>query len=186
VTRHVFLTLAAVVVVAQVAGFHGGPVNAADPQPVAVLVIYHSATGNTEKMAQGVAEGAKAVPGIVGSPVYFANMSGEVKTFFDNWSLKFDLFKDRKMRNKVGAAFSTGASVSAGKEFTILGILAAMLNNQMIIVSGGGGFGASATTGPDSPGIDEKELAAGRDLGKRVAEVAAVVKRGSGRPQDAP
>jgi NAD(P)H dehydrogenase (quinone) len=70
--------------------------------------------------------------------------------------------------------------VSAGKEFTILGILAAMLNNQMIIVSGGGGFGASATTGPDSPGIDEKELAAGRDLGKRVAEVAAVVKRGSG------
>jgi NAD(P)H dehydrogenase (quinone) len=114
-------------------------------------------------------------------------MSGEVKTFFDNWSLKFDLFKDRKMRNKVGAAFSTGASVSAGKEFTILGILAAMLNNQMIIVSGGGGgFGASATTGPDSPGIDEKELAAGRDLGKRVAEVAAVVKRGSVRPQDAP
>ncbi len=54
-----------------------------------------------------------------------------------------------------------------------------MLNNQMIIVSGGGGFGASATTGPDSPGIDEKELAAARDLGKRVAEVAAVVKRGS-------
>jgi multimeric flavodoxin WrbA len=157
VTRHVVLTLAAVVVVAQVAGFHGGPVNAADPQPVAVLLICHSATGNTEKMAQGVAEGAKA-----------------------------DLFKDRKMRNKVGAAFSTGASVSAGKEFTILGILAAMLNNQMIIVSGGGGFGASATTGPDSPGIDEKELAAGRDLGKRVAEVAAVVKRGSGRPQDAP
>ena len=61
---------------------------------------------------------------IVGSSVYFANMSGEIKTFFDNWSLKFDLFKDRKMRNKVGTAFSTGAFVSAGKEFTILGILA--------------------------------------------------------------
>src|SRR5262245_35372195 len=129
-----------------VAALNAGPLNAADPQPVTVLVIYHSATGNTERMAQGVAEGAKAVPGtnvvlkrvgevvandlssadavIVGSPVYFANMSGEVKTFFDNWSLKFDLFKDRKMRNKVGGAFSTGGSVSAGKEFTILGILA--------------------------------------------------------------
>lgn len=69
--------------------------------------------------------------------------------------------------------------VSAGKEFTILGILAAMLNNQMLIVSGGGGFGASATTGPDSPGIDEKEVAQARDLGKRIAEVAAIVKRGS-------
>ena len=179
---------------------HGGTSNAADPA-VIVLVTYHSATGNTEKMAQGVVEGAKAVSGttivlkrvgdvtshdlvssdavIVGSPVYFANMSGEVKTFFDNWSLKFDLFRDRKMRDKVGAAFATGAGTSAGKEFTILGIFAAMLNNQMLIVSGGGGFGASATTGPDSPGIDEKELAEARALGKRVAEVAAVVKRGS-------
>jgi len=165
-----------------------------------VLVAYHSVTGNTEKMAQAVAEGAKAISGttvvlkriadvaaddlsssdalIVGSPVYFANMSGEVKTFFDNWSLKFGLFQDRKMRNKVGAAFATGMGVSAGKEFTIQSIFAAMFINQMIVVSGGGGFGASATTGPDSPGIDEKELASARDLGKRVAEVAAVVKRG--------
>jgi NAD(P)H dehydrogenase (quinone) len=175
--------------------------DAADPVPINVLIAYHSVTGNTEKMAQGVADGARTVAGttvvlkrvgdvvtddliasdalIVGSPVYFSNMSGEVKTFFDNWSFKFDLFRDRKMRNKVGAAFATGSAVSAGKEFTILGIFAAMFNNQMIVVSGGGGFGASATTGPESPGIDEKELATARDLGKRVAEVAAVVKRGS-------
>jgi len=186
---------------AVVLALYGNLGDAADPTPVTVLVTYHSVSGNTEKMAQGVAEGAKAVSGtsvvlkrvgevtgndllssdavIVGSPVYFANMSGEVKTFFDNWSLKFDLFRDRKMRNKVGGAFATGMGVSAGKEFTILGIFAAMLNNQMIIVSGGGGFGASATTGPDSPGIDEKEVAQARDLGKRIAEVAAVVKRGS-------
>ena len=178
------------------------PSQAADPQPVTVLVTYHSATGNTEKMAQGVAEGAKAVSGtlvvlkrvgdvtendlvsadavIVGSPVYFGNMSGEVKTFFDNWS-KFGLFRDRKMRNKVGGAFATGASVSSGKEVTILTIFAAMFINQMIVVSGGGGFGASASTGTDSPGIDEKELAEARDLGKRVAEVAGLVKRGSGK-----
>ena len=181
---------------------HGITADAADP-PVIVLVTYHSATGNTEKMAQGVAEGAKAVSGttvvlkrvgdvtsndlvssdavIVGSPVYFANMSGEVKTFLDNWGLqsKFDLFRERKMRNKVGGAFATGAAISNGKEVTMLTIHAAMLINQMVIVSGGGGFGASATTGPDSPGIDEKELAEARALGQRVAEVAAVVKRGS-------
>ena len=83
------------------------------------------------------------------------------------------------MRNKVGAAFVTGASPSSGKETTILAIMQAMLINQMIAVSGGGGFGASATTGPDSPGIGEKEMATARDLGKRVAEVAVVVKRGS-------
>jgi len=200
-TRRGFRKNTGIFLAAAVAVLWGGLAHAADPQPVTVLVIYHSATGNTEKMAQGVAEGAKAVSGatvllkpvgdvaagdlassdavIIGSPVYFANMSGEVKTFLDNWSLKFGLFQDRKMRNKVGAAFATGAAVSAGKEFTILGILAAMLNNQMIIVSGGGGFGASATTGPDSPGVDEKELASARDLGRRVAEVAALIKRGS-------
>jgi hypothetical protein len=66
-----------------------------------VLVAYHSATGKTKKMTQGVAEGVKSVPGsnviikrvgevtaddllssdgvIIGSPVYFGNMSGEVR-----------------------------------------------------------------------------------------------------------
>lgn len=201
--RWELLKQAVVLFAAVLPALYGSPAKAADPGPVMVLVVYHSATGNTEKMAQRVAEGAKVVSGtsvvlkrvgevsandllssdavIVGSPVYFANMSGEMKTFFDNWSLKFGLFQDLKMRNKVGAAFATGGATSAGKEFTIIGILVAMFNNQMIIVSGGGGFGASATTGPDSPGIDEKELANARDLGKRVAEVAAVVKRGSGK-----
>ena len=169
---------------------------------VNVLIAYYSVTGNTEKMAQGVAEGAKTVSGtnvvlkrvgevtaddllssdavIVGSPVYFGNMAGEVKTFFDNWLLKFDLFREFKMRNKVGGAFATGGSTSNGKEITMMAILEAMLINKMIITSAGGtfGFGASATTGPDSPGIDEKELAAARDLGKRVTEVAGVNKTG--------
>ena len=154
-------------------------------------------------MAHGVAQGATSVAGtkvvlkrvsevsgpdlfssdalIVGSPVYWANMSGEVKTFFDNWQFKFGVFPEFKMRNKVGAAFTTGGQVSGGKELTMLTILAAMLGNQMMVVSGGGAFGASATTEGDSPGIDEKEMSAARDLGKRVAEVAAVVKRGSGK-----
>lgn len=177
------------------------PSLAAAPDAVAVLVTYHSLSGNTEKMARAVAEGAQSVPGtrvalkrvgevtgndlfssdalIVGSPVYWSNMSGEVKTFFDNWQLKFGVFPEFKMRNKVGAAFVTGGQVSGGKEVTMLTILAAMLGNQMIVVSGGGAFGASATTEGDSPGVDDKELAAARDLGKRVAEVAVLIKRGA-------
>ena len=202
-SRRAFVKNVGVLCAVAVLALYARPAAAADPAPVTVLVTYHSVTGNTEKMAQGVADGARAVAGtsvilkrvgevagndllsadavIVGSPVYFGNMSGEMKTFFDNWTLKFDLFRDRKMRNKIGAAFSTGGSVSNGKEVTILTILGAMLINQMIVVSGGGGFGASATTGPDSPGIDEKEVAEARELGKRVAEVAAIVKRGSGK-----
>jgi NAD(P)H dehydrogenase (quinone) len=179
------------------------PVYATDPTAVSVLVVYHSASGNTEKMAQGVVDGAKTVSGanvvlkraadvaandlssadalIVGSPVYFGNMSGEIKTFFDNWLLKFDLWRERTMRNKIGAAFATGGAISNGKEVAMLSMLAAMLVNQMVVVGGGGAFGASATTGPDSPGIDDKELAEARELGKRVAEVTAVHKRGSAK-----
>jgi NAD(P)H dehydrogenase (quinone) len=173
------------------------------PASVTVLVAYHSATGHTEKMAQGVVEGARSLPGtrvvlkrvgevvaddlfsadavVVGSPVYWSNMSGDVKKFFDDWQLKFGVFPEFKMRNKVGAAFATGGQVSGGKEVTMLTILAAMLGNQMIVVSGGGAFGASATTEGESPGIDDKELASAKDLGKRVADVAWMVKRGSAR-----
>jgi NAD(P)H dehydrogenase (quinone) len=202
--RRECLKRAGVLCTVAVLALYASPGDAADPAPVIVLVTYHSATGNTEKMAQGVAEGAKAVSStsvvlkrvgevigddllsadaiIVGSPVYVGNMSGEVKTFFDNWGLKFGLGTGTgKMRNKVGAAFATGGSVSNGKDIARLTILGAMLIHQMIVISGGGGFGASATTGPDSPGIDAKEIAEARDLGKRVAEVTALVKRGSSK-----
>ena len=170
------------------------------PHPfVKVLVTYHSLSGQTERMAEAVVEGARSIPGtivlmkrvaqvtaedlfssdalVVGSPVYWSNMSGEVKTFFDNWQFKFDVFPEFKMKNKIGAAFATGGQISGGKEVTMLTILAAMLGNQMIVVSGGGAFGASATTEGDSPGIDKKELSDAQALGRRVAEVTALLKR---------
>ncbi|TKB53401.1 MAG: flavodoxin family protein [Nitrospira sp.] len=179
-----------------------GEVSADKPSPlVKVLVTYHSLSGNTERMAEAVADGVKSISGaeailkrvgkvtaddlfsadavVVGSPVYWSNMSGEVKTFFDNWQFKFGVFPDFKMKNKIGAAFATGGQVSSGKEVTMLTILAAMLGNQMIVVSGGGAFGASATTEGDSPGIDNKELADAKALGRRVAEVAVMMKRGA-------
>ena len=170
---------------------------------VKILVTYHSLSGNTERMAEAVVEGARSVPNtvvalrrvslvtaedlfssdavIVGSPVYWSNMSGEVKTFFDNWQFKFGVFPEFKMKNKVGAAFATGGQVSSGKEVTMLTILAAMLGNQMIVVSGGGAFGASATTEGDSPGIDKNELADARALGQRVADVAKLISRASAK-----
>lgn len=167
---------------------------------ITVLVAYYSRTGHTKQMAEGVAEGANTVQGtavvlkrveqvtaeelfsadalVVGSPVYWANMAGPVKSFFDDWQLKFGVYPDFKMRDKVGAAFTTGGQVSSGKELTLLTMLAAMLGNQMIIVSAGGAFGASATTEGASPGVDAQELSQARLLGKRVALVASMIKRG--------
>ncbi len=168
---------------------------------VKILVTYHSLSGNTERMAEAVVAGARSVAGtqvvlkrvgqvtandlfsadavVVGSPVHWSNMSGEVKTFFDDWQFKFGVFPEFKMKNKVGAAFATGGQISSGKEVTLLTILAAMLGNQMIVISGGGAFGASATTEGDSPGIDNKELAEANALGQRVAEVTRRIKAGA-------
>lgn len=175
---------------------------------VHVLVAYHSLSGHTEQMAGAVAQGARAVPGtqvlikrvgqvtaeelfaadaiVLGSPVYWSNMAGEVKNFIDDWQFKFGVFPEFKLKNKVGAAFVTGGQISSGKELTMLSILAAMLGNYMIVVSGGGAFGASATTEGWSPGIDEQELAAARELGGRVAEVAAAVRIGAELRQNRP
>ena len=96
-------------------------------------------------MAEAVAEGVKTVPDIqalltrvgqvmaddlfsadavvVGSPVYWSNMSGEVETFFDNLQFKIDVFHEFKMKNKVGAAFATAGQISSGKEVTMLTII---------------------------------------------------------------
>ena len=198
------------VVLAALVWFCGcAQVSAQAPPPRAshglqVLVAYHSLSGHTAEMAKAVQKGAESVEGttvllktvgqvtadelfgsdavIVGSPVYWSNMSGEVKTFFDRWQFEFGVFPEWKMRNKVGAAFATGGQVSSGKEVTMLTILAAMLGNKMIVVSDGGAFGASATTEGDSPGINDAERADAWALGKRVAEVAWMIKRGQALP----
>ena len=183
----------------------GGSVSIASEPDLAVhvLVAYHSVSGHTERMAEAVAAGVRSVARtdvvlkrvrqvtaedlfgadaiVLGSPVYWSNMAGEVKAFIDDWQFKFGVFPEFKLKNRVGAAFATGGLISSGKELTMLSILAAMLGNYMIVVSGGGAFGASATTEGDSPGIDEKELAGARDLGQRVAEVTWAVKRGFAR-----
>ncbi len=177
------------------------PVLSAEPTSgIKVLVAYYSVTRNTEKMAYGVTEGVRSVDKavallkrvenvtaddllssdaiIIGSPVYWSNMAGPVKTFIDDWQLKFGVFPEFKMQDKVGAAFATGGQISGGKELTMLTILTAMLGNKMIVVSGGGAFGASATTEGGSPGIDAAELEDARALGRRVAEVTMTMQRG--------
>lgn len=161
---------------------------------VRVLVLYHSETGNTRELAEAVAEGARRVIGsevslktvdeatnedleacdalLIGSPTYWGSMSTPVKQFIDG--------QRPFMGDKVGGAFSTGGSDGGGKELAVLSILAAMLNNGMIVAGphyeeGGfqfGGFGVTATTGADSPGLDQAELERAGQLGQRVAAVA--------------
>ena len=168
-----------------------------------ILIVYHSETGNTEKLAQAVAEGANQVYGvdvvlkpsnqtneqdllnadaiIVGSPVYNANVSPEISRFIASWP-----FEGEPLKDKIGAAFVTAGGISAGEELVQMNILQSMLMFGMIVVGGPDwtqAFGASAIVGEppfesETPGeIDEAFLNKGRALGKRVAEIAMQMKK---------
>ena len=150
-----------------------------------VLVLYHSKSGNTKKLAEEIARGVEesgevkallksatevtkddflVCEGVIaGSPVYFGSMAAELKMVFD----KFVSVR-KKMENKVGAAFATAADASGGKETTIMSIIQAMLIYGMIIagdpLDATGHYGISCVGAPD-----EKVLSNARKLGKRVA-----------------
>jgi len=183
------------------------PAKPAGAAPVAarVLVAYDSLTGNTEKMAQGVAAGVKQVPGVVvllktvdkvtkqdledadgiilGCPTYFGSLPGRMKAVIDDWSWKLKV----DFTDKVGGAFATGGGQAGGKEFAVLSLVMFMLNNRMVVAgplyrnehtgSVWGEVGAAAVTGPLDTGVGEGELDSARRLGERVVRLAAKLKR---------
>jgi NAD(P)H dehydrogenase (quinone) len=171
--------------------------NAHTLQAQQVLVVYHSETGNTEQMAQSVAEGARSMEGvevlllsvdevsadqlieadaiIVGSPVYNANVTPEISAFIASWP-----FDGQPLKDKIGAAFVTAGGISAGEEIVQMNILQSMLVFGMIVVGGPDWtqpFGASAVTGEPSFEVDEQNkisdqfIDKGYQLGERVAKL---------------
>jgi NAD(P)H dehydrogenase (quinone) len=152
---------------------------------VRVLVLYDSWSGNTEKMALAVAEGAKNVAGvevdlkkvgdaslndleiadaiIVGSPTFYGLMSGELKAFFDK-SVKIH----GRLAGKVGGAFTSSGGAASGAETTLLSILEAMLIHGMIVQGNADGshYGAAGLGSPDKKATENC-----MELGKRVASL---------------
>ena len=167
---------------------------------VRVLVAYHSRRGNTEKMAQGVAEGARRVKGVevtlkkvddvtkedlqgahgivLGAPTYYANIPGTMKTVIDDWAWKMKV----DFTDKVGGAFATGGDQTGGKEHVVISLLLFMINNRMVVAGPlqqgkdpgdiWAEIGASAATGPTDPGVGDHDLDAARRLGRRIANLA--------------
>ena len=153
-----------------------------------VLILYHSRTGNTKKLAEAIAKGVEEVNDvqcllksvtevskddfissdglIAGSPVYFGTMAAELKEIFDKF-----VGTRKQMEGKIGAAFATSADQSGGKETTIMTILQAMLIYGMIVagdpLDAGGHYGVSCAGVPDG-----ETLSDARKLGKRIAQIA--------------
>ena len=155
-----------------------------------ILIVYDSKTGNTEKMASAIAEGAKRIEStkvvvkkadqtgtkdlvnadaiVLGSPTYYGGMSGKLKSLIDE-----SVRVHGKLDGKVGAAFTSSGGTATGAETTLLSILQAMLVHGMIVQgrSDDKHYGAAAV-GQSK----DKDIESCRDLGERVAKLASKLK----------
>jgi NAD(P)H dehydrogenase (quinone) len=143
-----------------------------------ILIAYYSKTGNTEKIAKLIAEGAKKVAGTTvevknvqqinakeaveadafafGSPAYFSMMSGPLLTLLTEF-----YFNKDKLSGKPMAAFATGGGSQAKTVESIEGILKAF--NPKIIQPG---VAVSSTISK----ADEQQAKA---LGEKLAKATA-------------
>lgn len=111
---------------------------------------------------------------IVGTPVYFANMSALCKAFLDRCMM----FRKNNfaLSGKVAGVLAVGGVRNGGQELAIHSVQAALLCQEVILVGDGrptGHLGATLwNPGTDDLSQDEFGLATARNLGRRVAEVA--------------
>jgi multimeric flavodoxin WrbA len=116
---------------------------------------------------------------ILGTPVYFGNMSSLCKAFLDRWIV---FHKEMQLANKVGGVLAVGGGRNAGLELTIRSVQVALMSQQMIVVGdapptghwGGTVWGGNPAVNAGSvPDITRDDgIATVKNLGRRVAEIA--------------
>ena len=119
---------------------------------------------------------------VLGSPTYFGNMAGAVKSFIDQTS---SLWMSGALIGKPAAVFTSTASQHGGQESTLLSMMIPLFHHGMVLVglpyseaallrtqSGGTPYGASHTSGDGRLPLTEDEKALCKALGKRVADIA--------------
>ena len=113
---------------------------------------------------------------IIGSPVYFGSVTSQLKMFIDR---SRPLRGSFKLKNKIGGALAVGASRNGGQESTIATIHDFLLIHDAVIVGDGAPmahYGGTGVGGPKgSTEQDEVGMATSKNLGKRVAELAALI-----------
>lgn len=165
-----------------------------------ILVLYYSRTGNTEKMARMVAEGAGRVAGTevrllttreakaddltwcdgvaVGSPTNFGSIAWEMKKWWDE--VPFDLWL--RLDGRIGCAFSSSGGWGGGAELNCMTILTVLMNYGLLV------FGLTDYTGHKFTAHygavlageprEDREQESCRRLGQRLAEFVALYRDG--------
>jgi multimeric flavodoxin WrbA len=116
---------------------------------------------------------------IIGTPVYFGNMSYLCTAFLDRCNV---LRKNFAWSNKVGGVLAVGGARNGGQEQTLRSVHTAMFGQEMILVGDGRPTAHCGATlwnnGKDDISQDEPGIATAKNLGRRVAEVARRVAAG--------
>jgi NAD(P)H dehydrogenase (quinone) len=159
-----------------------------------VLILFDSRGGLTEQLAEAVAEGVRATPGVtlrhrrlddasiddlkqsdalvLGSPNW-SGVTGKLKDWMDHTG---DLWETGELDGKIGAAFTGGWSRSGGTEATLLQLLHLLFAHGMLVLGlpwsermrrSGSYYGATA-----HGEVNDDDRAQARDLGRRVAELS--------------
>lgn len=110
---------------------------------------------------------------IIGSPVYFGNVSAQLKILMDR---SRPLRADFKLKDKVCGAIAVGASRNGGQETTCSAIHEFLLIHDAIVVGDGSPLAHYGGTGAAGPAGDVKNdeigIETSKNLGKRVTELA--------------
>lgn len=120
-----------------------------------LAVIYHSAHGNTRRIAELVAEGAAAAPDVrtellraedliraperllafdgfvFGSPTYLGGVSGPFKSFMDATGR---LWKSHALKGRLASGFTVSALPSGDKQSTLLSMFVFAMQHGMVWV----------------------------------------------------
>lgn len=125
-----------------------------------VAIVYYSKSGNTQKASETIKKGLlenekitdvklmtvdeidkeylKEAKGIIfGTPTYYANMSWQLKKWFDECPVKLE--------GKLGACFATCNGFGGGSETALLTIVNHALARGMLMYSGGTALGQPFT-----------------------------------------
>jgi len=125
-----------------------------------------------EKVAAKLAD-PKVAGIIVGTPVYFGNMTSLAKAFLDQCMALRK--KGMALSGKVAGVLAVGGARNGGQEMTIQSVQAALLCQEMVVVGDGrptAHFGATLWNQNDDVSGDAFGVQTATNLGRRVAEVA--------------
>ena len=115
---------------------------------------------------------------VVGTPVYFSNMSSLCKVFLERCCMA--LRKEFGLANRVAGVLAVGGSRNGGQELSIRSVHSALISQQMIVVGDApptSHWGATLWNNANDDIVQDKTgLSMAQNLGRRVAEVALALR----------